>query len=43
MIDSPIHHHGGPLFFILSLVPFLVLLYLLKKYWQPEPQPSELI
>jgi len=29
MIDSPIHQHGGPLYFILSLVPFtLFLLYL---------------
>jgi exosortase C (VPDSG-CTERM-specific) len=26
MIDSPIHHRGGPLFFVLSLLPFLVLL-----------------
>lgn len=31
MIDSPIHHHGGPLFFALSLVPFFALLYYLKK------------
>jgi len=31
MIDSPIHHHGGPLFFALSLVPFFGLLYLLKR------------
>ncbi len=31
MIDSPIHHQGGPLFFILSLVPFLLLLYLLIR------------
>jgi exosortase C (VPDSG-CTERM-specific) len=31
MINSPIHHHGGPLFFVLSLVPFLLLLYLLVK------------
>ncbi len=31
MIDSPIHHHGGPLFFVLSLVPFFLLLYFLKK------------
>jgi exosortase C (VPDSG-CTERM-specific) len=31
MIDSPIHHHGGPLFFALSLVPFFLLLYGLKK------------
>jgi len=32
MIDSPIHHHGGPLFFLLSLVPlFLLLVYLVKS------------
>jgi len=31
MIDSPVHHHGGPLFFVLSLVPFFLLLYFLKK------------
>jgi exosortase/archaeosortase family protein len=31
MIDSPIHHHGGPLFFVLSLVPFFLLLYWLKR------------
>lgn len=31
MIDSPIHHHGGPLFFVLSLAPFFLLLYFLRK------------
>jgi exosortase/archaeosortase family protein len=31
MIDSPIHHHGGPLFFAISLVPFFLWLYFLKK------------
>lgn len=31
MIDSPIHHHGGPLFFMLSLLPFFTLLYFLGK------------
>jgi exosortase C (VPDSG-CTERM-specific) len=31
MIDSPIHHRGGPLFFIISLIPFFLLLYFLKK------------
>jgi exosortase C (VPDSG-CTERM-specific) len=40
MIDSPIHHHGGPLFFVLSLVPFLLLLYVLRKYWRPVPGAS---
>jgi exosortase C (VPDSG-CTERM-specific) len=31
MIDSPIHHHGGPLFFALSLIPFFLLLFLLRR------------
>jgi exosortase C (VPDSG-CTERM-specific) len=31
MIDSPIHRHGGPLFFMLSLVPFFLLVYFLRK------------
>ncbi len=31
MIDSYIHRHGGPVFFILSLVPFFILLRLLYK------------
>ena len=31
MIDSPVHHHGGPLFFAISLVPFFLWLYFLKK------------
>jgi len=36
MIDSPIHHRGGPLFFALSLVPFFLLLYFLKRSERPE-------
>ena len=31
MIDSPVHHQGGPLFFALSLIPFFALLYFLRK------------
>ena len=31
MIDSPIHHHGGPLFFALSLIPFFLLLFFLRR------------
>jgi exosortase C (VPDSG-CTERM-specific) len=31
MIDSPIHHRGGPLFFALSLIPFGILLFALIK------------
>lgn len=36
MIDSPIHHRGGPLFFALSLIPFSLLLYFLIKSERPE-------
>jgi len=45
MIDSPIHHHGGPIFFALSLVPFFLLLFFLRK-WDSraseasKPQPE---
>jgi exosortase C (VPDSG-CTERM-specific) len=31
IIDSPLHHRGGPIFFALSLVPFLAFLCLLLK------------
>lgn len=31
MLDSPIHRHGGPLFFVLSLIPFSLLLLFLRK------------
>lgn len=31
MIDSPIHHRGGPVFFVISLVPFFLLLVWLRK------------
>src|SRR4029450_2389126 len=31
MIDSTIHRHGGPLFFALSLVPFFLVLCLLRR------------
>src|SRR5436309_4812318 len=36
MIDSPIHTRGGPLFFALSLFPFFVLIYLLRRSERPE-------
>jgi exosortase C (VPDSG-CTERM-specific) len=35
MIDSPIHHHGGPIFFVLSLLPFGLLLYYLRRSERP--------
>jgi len=31
MINSPIHRRGGPLFFVLSLIPLLLLLVLLQR------------
>lgn len=31
MIDSPIHHRGGPIFFALSLVPLFLLIYWLRR------------
>jgi exosortase C (VPDSG-CTERM-specific) len=31
MIDSPIHHHGGPIFFVISLIPLFMLLWVLRK------------
>jgi exosortase C (VPDSG-CTERM-specific) len=40
MIDSPIHHHGGPLFFALSLLPFFLLLILLRKLEGRNREPS---
>jgi exosortase C (VPDSG-CTERM-specific) len=40
MIDSPIHHHGGPIFFALSLIPLFLLLYFLKRGERtPPPAP----
>ncbi len=38
MIDSWIHHHGGPVFFALSLLPFSVILYFLYKSEHPTPK-----
>jgi exosortase C (VPDSG-CTERM-specific) len=40
MIDSPIHHHGGPLFFLLSLVPFFLLLYFLRGIERKAAGPA---
>ena len=31
MIHSPIHNRGGPLFFVLSLIPFFLILWLLRR------------
>jgi exosortase C (VPDSG-CTERM-specific) len=37
MIDSPIHHRGGPIFFALSLIPFFGLLLWLRRTQQGMP------
>jgi len=42
MIDSQIHRHGGPIFFALSMIPFLLLLYILRRHWQPDPGASKI-
>lgn len=31
VIDSPLHHRGGPIFFALSLIPFFIMLWWLRK------------
>ena len=31
IIHSPLHHRGGPIFFVLSLIPFFALLFWLRK------------
>lgn len=40
MIDSPIHHRGGPIFFVLSLIPFFLILHQLIKSERPRPAPT---
>jgi hypothetical protein len=40
MINSPIHRRGGPLFFALSLIPLLLLLWWLRRRdtaWVSKP------
>lgn len=31
IIDSPLHHRGGPIFFGISIIPFFLLLWLLRR------------
>jgi exosortase C (VPDSG-CTERM-specific) len=40
MIDSPVHHHGGPLFFALSVIPLFILLWWLRRQEQQHNLPS---
>jgi exosortase/archaeosortase family protein len=41
MIDSPIHHRGGPLFFALSMIPLFLLLWWLRRQEQRLSRPAE--
>jgi exosortase C (VPDSG-CTERM-specific) len=39
MLNSPIHRHGGPLFFAFSLIPFFLLLLFLRKTERINNEP----
>lgn len=41
MIDSPVHHRGGPVFFALSLIPFFLLVYLLRRRERTAPPAAD--
>ncbi|HTR43164.1 MAG TPA: archaeosortase/exosortase family protein [Pseudomonadales bacterium] len=43
MLASPIHRHGGPLFFALSLVPLFLFLFLLRKTEQTKPSIKKIV
>ncbi len=40
MIDSALHHHGGPIFFALSLIPLFGLLWWLRRGESASPSPA---
>jgi exosortase C (VPDSG-CTERM-specific) len=40
MINSPIHHRGGPVFFAVSLVPLFVMLILFRKLGRTPERPG---
>jgi exosortase C (VPDSG-CTERM-specific) len=39
-INSDLHHRGGPIFFALSLIPFFLLLWWLRKWENKKPKPQ---
>jgi exosortase C (VPDSG-CTERM-specific) len=41
MIDSVIHRHGGPFFFVLSLIPFFAALALLRRMERNKTTPAK--
>lgn len=40
MIDSPIHHKGGPIFFALSLIVLFILLVMLQRLERSKKKPA---
>jgi exosortase len=40
VIDSAVHHRGGPVFFVLSLVPLFALLWWFRKSDRRHPAPA---
>ena len=40
VIDSPLHRQGGPVFFVLSLVPLFFLLWLMRKAEARQPEAA---
>jgi exosortase C (VPDSG-CTERM-specific) len=43
MLASPIHRHGGPLFFVLSLIPLFLFLLFLRKTEQTKPSTKKFV
>lgn len=43
MLGSPIHRHGGPLFFVLSLIPLFLFLLFLRKTEQAKPSTKKFV
>ncbi len=41
MINSYIHKHGGPIFFLISLIPFFLVLFFLLKFQRSKAPPSQ--
>jgi exosortase C (VPDSG-CTERM-specific) len=40
VINSPLHHRGGPVFFVLSLIPFFLFLFWLRKSERKTSTPA---
>jgi exosortase C (VPDSG-CTERM-specific) len=40
MIESPLHHRGGPVFFLIALIPFLFLIWMLRRLEQRKARST---